>query len=117
MPAPSPRPTTGRGPSGVWRATVTRVVPDEGIYVTIPRLAGIAYEWGPSWMLSGPWTPGAITDGVLDEVPTEVAAGPEPHVHQMPHVHPLGVPIDAGDRVLIAFVEGRPNDVVVLGRF
>lgn len=101
MPTPPLRPRRARSeePSGVWRAQVTRVG-GGGVYVTVARLAGTRYEWGPCPIVAGPWAP----------LTTAVGAGPDAHVHE------LGPALVAGDRVLVAFVEGKPNDVVVIGR-
>lgn len=85
-------------PSGVYRATVTRTAV-EGTWVTVDRLG--VHEYGPVDVLAGSWTAGAVTG--------PASAGTA-------HTHPAGVTLAQGDRVLVAFVEGRPNDIVVLGR-
>lgn len=84
----------------IYRAKVTRVNA-EGAFVTIARLAG-AHEFGPLEVVEGPWTEG------LESQAGE--AGPESHTHG------LGVDLDAGDRVLVAAIEGRRDDFVVVGR-
>lgn len=86
-------------PSGIYRAVVARVTATGAVYVTVDRLTG-PHEFGPVTIAQGPWTAGLATE----------AAGVGPHAHG------LGVDLAKGDRVVVAFVEGRVNDVVVLAR-
>lgn len=86
-----------RQPSGIWRGTVARVTAAGSVYVTVDRLTGV-HEFGPVTVAQGPWTPGLSTSSASA------------------HSHGLGEDLAAGDRVLVAFVEGRANDVVVLAR-
>lgn len=85
-------------PSGVYRGTVARVTNTGSVYVTVDRLTGPNHELGPVTIAQGPWTAG---------LNTEAAAA---------HSHGLGADLAKGDRVLVAFVEGRANDIVVLAR-
>lgn len=114
--APRARPRSPSStPSGIWRATITRV-DGQLVYVDVPRLAA-GVEWGPCAMVAGLWTVGAVTGGVTaGEETTGPASAGEAHTHEHPHTHDTGVDLAAGDRVLVAFVEGRANDLVVVGR-
>lgn len=93
-------PPTGRrrpdpsAPSGVWRATVARAAPLE---VVVDRLAGARTFRVLGWA------------DTLDVTATGVAGDPA-------HAHTVTPAVAAGDRVLVAFVEGRPNDLVILCR-
>lgn len=85
-------------PQGVWRATISRV-DGSSVWVTVPRLS--AQDFGPVEIAQGVHTAGLTTDA---------ASG---------HVHPLlpsGQTLAVGNRVLVAFIEGRPNDLVVIAR-
>lgn len=81
-------------PTGAWRATVTRVS-GSTVWVEVPRLAR-GYEFGPLevYDLMGVGDPVPANDGHQHN--------PDPYV--------------PGDRVLVMSVEGRPDDLVVLGR-
>lgn len=81
-------------PAGVWRGRVTRVV-DGLVYVTVPRLSP-GRQYGPAIVAQGPWS-----------VHTGTANG---------HTHPPLIPLAPGDRVLVGFIEGNPDDLVVLAR-
>lgn len=85
---------------GVWRGTVDRVGADGRPWVTVPRRGG-RWSFGPCPVLEGLWTAGGLTG----------AAGGHAHAH----VAPAGL-LAAGDDVLVAFIEGVPDLVVVLGR-
>lgn len=78
-------------PTGAYRATVTRVA-GSTVFVEVPRLAR-GFEFGPL--------------EVYDLTGT-VAAG-DGHTH-------APAPYVAGDAVLVLSLEGRPDDLVVLGR-
>lgn len=105
MPAPGPAPDRSR-PTGVWRGVVTRL--SGGLpMVEVPRLAR-GYEFGPCETLYGPWTAGALTGADGGHTDSGGTVHPD-------HTHPAGSPLAAGTRVLVAFVEGRPDDVVVVG--
>lgn len=96
VPRPAPR---SPGKAGVWRGTVVRVAADGRPYVTVARLSR-GTTFGPCDVLEGPWSSGLdVTAG---------GAGP--------HTHGAGADLAAGDRVLVAPLEGRPDEVVVLGR-
>lgn len=83
-------------PTGNWRGTVSKV-DGSRLFVTIPRLSP-GRQYGPVEVGDGPWTsttgPGG-SDG---------------------HTHPSGTPLAVGDRVLVGFVEGNVDDVVVITR-
>lgn len=94
-------------PSGVWRGVV-RKIQNGKPYVEIERLAK-GFQYGPCMIAEGTWTPGMTTNTAQ----TTVSAGEPAHTHALaPEVAPLAV----GDRVIIAFIEGRQDDVVVLAR-
>jgi len=84
---------------GVWRGTITRVDGSRA-WVRVERL-GRQHEYGPCDVAEGPWTAGRGT---------EIAGIAEAHAHG------LGADLAAGDRVLVAFLEGRRDDLVVLAR-
>lgn len=88
--------------SGMFRGKVTRVT-SRGAFVEVLRL-NRAHVYGPVPVVEGPWTSSANTDpaGGGEELPE--------------HTHGLGPNLAAGDRVLVAFLEGRPDDLVILGR-
>lgn len=87
-------------PSGVYRAVVTEA--NGARYkVRIPTL-GSRVHYGPVEMVENPYTDGLTTG---------LSADDEPHTH--PH-RPL--PLAVGDRVVVAFLEGRQDDLVILGR-
>lgn len=88
-----------RGMNGIYVGTVTRVA-GRTAYVRVERLGG-ARSYGPCEVIESLWRGFTTTaDG---------GAG---------HSHALGdpAPLAAGDRVVVAFLEGRPDDLVVLGR-
>jgi hypothetical protein len=89
--------------SGAYRGRVTRLTPGGRVYVTVTRL-NRAHEYGPLERLEG-LSPlaGAVTS----------EAGTDPHTHAT--LEPA-VELAVGDRVLVTFIEGRPDDLVVLGR-
>ena len=92
-------------PRGIWRGQVVDVIaagPGAGVYVKVPRLSG-AHRYGPCSVASSVFIEGLMTD----------IGGDPPHDHQL---DPLIAGIAGGQYVLIAFVEGRANDVVVLAR-
>lgn len=79
-------------------------------YVEIERLAK-GFLYGPCLLAEGTWTPGMTTS-------TQQTTGPG-NLTDAPHQHTLTAdvkPLGKGDRVLVAFVEGRDDDVVVLAR-
>lgn len=85
-------------PLGIYRGEVTRF--DFGQpFIKIARLTG-DYEYGPLAVLEGPWSIGA----------TAQANGPDLHAHDVSST------LVAGDKVLVAFLEGVPDDPVILGR-
>lgn len=90
--------------TGVWRATIVRA-DASGVYVTVPRL-NRSHVFGPCPVLEG-------LEGLAGAV-TGQAGDP---VHAHPTADPAVTPLTAGDRVLVTFVEGRVNDVAVLGRY
>lgn len=106
---------TAERPTGVWRAKVTKVVGAQ-VWVRVPRLAS-KVDYGPCEMLDNPYTPSLHT--ALTALAT-AAAGSPAHTHGVlpsSHDHSLQtVPLSVGDRVIVAFLEGRQDDVVVLGR-
>lgn len=86
------------GKSGVWRGTVTRIT-DAGVFIRVARQTG--HEYGPVEIAEGLYTAGLTT--ALDGM----------HAHALqPTDHLLAV----GDSVLVAFLEGRDNDPVVITR-
>lgn len=91
-----------QGPTGAWRGRVTRTDSSGRAWVTVPRLTGVDVEYGPCPTLEGPYVLAGTTTG----------AGGDPT-----HDHGLTVaPLAKGDAVLVTFLEGRPDDPVVLGR-
>lgn len=91
--------------TGVWRATVEGVTAD-GVFVKVPRL-NRSHVFGPCIMLEG--------IDMLAGAATGEAAGPDLHRHAT--VDPAVAPLEKGNRVLVTFIEGRVNDVAVLGRY
>lgn len=100
-----PTPRRGRTASGVWRGVVTRVAGGRP-FVEVARFAA-GREFGPLEVLQGPWTVG---------LRTEAEAGGAGESAFASHTHGAGLDLAAGDRVLVAFVEGNPDSPVVLGR-
>lgn len=90
--------------NGAYRARVTRIKANRP-YVVIPRLSG-ELEYGPLDILQGLYS--------LETLDTESADGPDPHTHEV--ILGAGLALAAEDRVLVAFLEGRPDDPVILGR-
>jgi hypothetical protein len=97
LPVHRSRETPGQ-PRGVWRAVVTRAT--GGVWVEIPRL-NPGRSYGPCDIVEGLWTPARVTGNT--------ATTPA-------HTHDVGADLAVGDRVVVGFLEGRPDDVVVLGR-
>lgn len=95
---------------GVWRARVTQIKNGRP-YVVISRLSG-ELEYGPLELLEGVYT--------LEGLVTEDTAGGAGDGSFEAHGHVLFAgasrALKAGDRVLVAFVEGRTDDPIVLGR-
>lgn len=77
----------------IYRAEVVRVMGDGSVYVKVPRLTGQTPR-GPYLVLEGPTT----ADGVG------------------PHTHTTNV-LALGDKVLVAYLEGSRDKLVVLGRY
>lgn len=104
MPADPFARSRGVHPEGVWRGTVTRLAASGRPYVEVPRLVA-GFEFGPCDLYAplGATTTaaGAHDDGAGGSVPD--------HAHDVPA-------LSAGDPVLVAFIEGRIDDPVVLGR-
>lgn len=90
--------------AGMFRGVVRSVTAEGRATVVVPRL-GRGHVYGPAQVLEGGWTPGALTGPVDGAV-----AGLEAHQHT------AGAPLAAGDEVLVAFLEGRVDDLVILGR-
>lgn len=89
----------GGDAAGLWRGTVTRVEAGTGRpYVEVPRLTP-GFEYGPLPFVTA--DAGAATE----------PAGADAHTHAL-----TPRPWAAGDRVLVGFLEGRNDDLVVLGR-
>lgn len=81
---------------GVWVGTVTRVQDSPAAcWVRIPRLNRAA-DYGPVQYLE---PSGHHASSEVDE-----------------HTHPAVAPLAVGDQVLCAFLEGRAENVIVLGR-
>lgn len=88
-------------PIGVFRGVVVRV---EGphAWVHVPRLnATVDHAYGPLEVLQFPGSPGLET------------ANGSGHTHALSVSGSLLAP---GNRVLVAPVDGRPDDLIVLGR-
>lgn len=83
-------------PSGVYRGVVAHVYGPRSVEVRVERLTGRTDFTAE--VAEGLWSSDAATG---------LAGG---------HAHRAGVDLAEGDRVLVAFVEGRPNDVVVITR-
>lgn len=92
-------------PRGVWRASVARVA-DGRAFVRVDRLSG--HEYGPVDVIEGVWTDETITSADGAHTHTGLSDGV--------HTHGVAVPLASGDKVLVCFIEGRPDEVVVLGR-
>jgi hypothetical protein len=95
---------TARGrPQGVWRGKVHRVDGNHA-WVRIPRYSG-ARVYGPCDVYL---PPAAVATSIgATSALTGTASG---------HQHTVSVvPLTEGDDVLVAFVEGRADDVVVIG--
>lgn len=90
--------------SGVWRARVTKVSA-AGVHVRVARL-NRKHDYGPLPMLE--------TLDTLAGAATGTGGTTEPHTHAT--VNPAVPALAVGDPVLVAFVEGRPDDLIVLGR-
>jgi hypothetical protein len=88
---------------GVWKGTVTRLVGGRPM-VEIPRLARGA-EYGPCESVEGF---ASATEALSQESVGDHGT----------HTHSVTAPASwtAGDRVLVAFVEGNQDDPVVVGR-
>jgi hypothetical protein len=88
----------------VWEATVTSVT--GGVHVKIPQLTGNALEYGPCRVLEAPWS-----TGELATVTGAASAGAA-------HTHPINVPpaLAKDNEVLVAFLSGRRDRVVIIGR-
>lgn len=86
-------------PRGLYRGRVLRVDNLRRPYVSIPRLSG-DYEYGPLEVIEGPW----------------FLAQTGEFICTTPHRHTIDVLLDAGDRVLLGFLEGDPDSPIVLGR-
>lgn len=99
---------------GVYRARVTRISGGRP-YVTIPRLAGSSYEYGPLDCLEGVYT----LEG-LETEDTARTSTPATSSDFAAHRHTLFAgptrALQAGDRVLVAFVEGNRDDPIIIGR-
>lgn len=95
---------------GTYRARVTQIKGGRP-YVVIPRLSG-ELEYGPLDVLQGIYS--------LEGLETEDTAGGAGDGSFEAHSHALfqgpSVALKAEDRVLVAFIEGRPDDPVILGR-
>jgi hypothetical protein len=90
------RPPAAGRPAGNWRATVTRVA--GGVWVRIDRM-NADHEFGPLEMGEGLWTAAELTTTVVST-----------------HSHAFGRALAVGDRVLVAFIEGEPNNPIVVCR-
>lgn len=88
-------------PTGIWRGRVTRVVGNTA-FVVIPRLSP-GREYGPAEVAQGPWTAGATTE--------DAVSGADPA-----HSHGTGVDLAKDDRVIVGFIEGRADEVVIIAR-
>jgi len=84
---------------GIWRGTVTRVHPDGTADVSVQRLSG-THEYGPCDVVEFPGTAGLRTE----------ASG---HDHGL---RPVANRLAAGNRVLVALLEGDPNRPAIIGR-
>lgn len=94
-------------PAGTWRATVARIDGTGRPYVTVPRL-NRAHVYGPCAVLEQPGD--TLTTGDV----TGAATAGTGHTHATTTSPPA--PLAAGDRVLVAFIEERDTDPVILGR-
>lgn len=102
---------------GVYRGIVTKIDGDGRPFVEVPHLAS-GYEYGPLDVLEGLYhIDGIQTSAVADHrhhIPgdgdTDLAGG---------HDHDTADAVDAleaGNRVLVAFIDGDQDDPIVLGR-
>lgn len=91
-------------PSGVYRGTITGLNGPQGagIYVTV-KLLNDGHAFGPCALTATAANYGSDTG--------DTAVG-----DHGAHHHDLAGPLAVGDRVLVALVAGRPNDVVILDR-
>lgn len=89
----------GGDAAGLWRGTVTRADATTGRpYVEVPRLTP-GFEYGPLPYL------------VDDDAASTGPGGTDAHTHAQE-----ARAWAKGDRVLVGFLEGRNDDLVVLGR-
>lgn len=87
--------------AGLYHATIVRIDATGGIFVKVPRL-NRRHTYGPC----------TRTELLADLNGTVTAAGGDPA-----HTHTLTpAPLAVGDRVLVGFLEGRANDVTIIGR-
>lgn len=120
MRRPIPAPARRSARQGLWRGTIaagSNTV--RGWFVTIERHAGSYATFGPCDVVESPWAP-MLTQVVelLDGDGADISHGHNLGVDDDGHpAHPLAVlQLTVGDRVLCGFLEGRPNDLVILGR-
>lgn len=99
----TPRPPLHRGARGIWRATIERVDAAGKAFVKVPRL-NPTHIYGPCDVLQGPGAALVLAATAVGD------HGAHTHAKTSP------APIAKGDRVVVAFLEGNPDDLIVLGR-
>lgn len=92
--------------AGLDLGVVRKIDGDGRPHVEVRQRAGL-HVFGPCPIIEGPWTAGLVS---------EATAGGAGDAQFASHTHGAGVDLAVGDRVLVGYLRGEANAVVVLGR-